>query len=331
MSFDFSNGSKFILAGVDDVEKLKSIAGITRIVVEEATELDEAEFNQIDLRLRGLNILSPSITLMFNPVSNNHWLCNRFDTNFDEETTIFLNTTYRDNVFLDAQYIKTLENLVNIDENLYRIYVLNEWGIEDPESLFAKDFKEKLHYTKSRAELYSPHHDVFLCWDFNIQNTCLVVQNPQDNVINVLQEYHIKGYDLEMLANLIKKEYEGHFITINGDAAGHSRSALTSGNATAYDILKGLFGLSWEQFHVPRSNPSHRNSRLLSNLIFKTCNVNIALECVELKNDLISVKVDDSGSMDPYKKKNPNRSHWLDPLRYHFNAHHSNILTLLNK
>lgn len=322
MSFEFSNGSRFILSGIDDVEKLKSIAGITRIVIEEATELDENDFNQIDLRLRGINLINPSITLLFNPISANHWLCKRFDTNFDPKTTLFLNTTYKDNAFLDQQYIETLENLINIDENLYRIYVLNEWGIEDPDKLFAKDYNRNKHFGKSFDELYRADLDVYLAWDFNIQNTVTIIQT-YGNIINCLRSYHIKGYDLYMLCDLIKADFPNSFYIINGDASGKGGSALTRGNESAYDIIKSCLDLSWSQFIVPASNPSHLNSRLLTNLIFKFCEVNISIECVELDKDLTSVEIDNKGSMDPYKTKHSERSHWLDNLRYHFNAHHS--------
>src|SRR5688500_18084453 len=43
MSFTFNNGNQIIMAGVDDPEKLKSIAGITSIWIEEPTELEEKE------------------------------------------------------------------------------------------------------------------------------------------------------------------------------------------------------------------------------------------------------------------------------------------------
>lgn len=52
-SFTFDNGSEIITSGLDDVEKLKSISGITSIWIEEATDLDESDFDQLDLRLRG--------------------------------------------------------------------------------------------------------------------------------------------------------------------------------------------------------------------------------------------------------------------------------------
>ncbi len=328
MSYTFSNGSVFVMIGTDDVEKLKSIAGITRIVMEEATEFEESDFDQIDMRLRGIDLVNPQITLMFNPISVNHWLCKRFDTNFNPDTTLFLNTTYRDNAYLDEGYKKKLEDLININENLYRIYVLNEWGVEDPDKLFAKDYKKSKHFGKSFDELYSRDHEIYLAWDFNIQNTCLAIQNV-DGAINVLREYHIKGYDLQMLSELIKKDFPGHIYIINGDASGRAGSALTAGNVSAYHMLRGYLNIGSYSFHVPNSNPSHLNSRLLCNLVFKFSEVNICKDCIQLDNDLMSCEIDDRGSLDPYKKKHADRSHWLDPLRYHLNFEHYSKIKMI--
>ena len=53
MLISFANGSEIIFAGLDDVEKLKSIYDITGIWVEEASEITEADFNAI-CRERGI-------------------------------------------------------------------------------------------------------------------------------------------------------------------------------------------------------------------------------------------------------------------------------------
>ena len=47
------NGNKFIFTGLDNVEKLKSISGVTDMWIEEATELEQKDFQQLDLRIRG--------------------------------------------------------------------------------------------------------------------------------------------------------------------------------------------------------------------------------------------------------------------------------------
>ena len=54
-SFEFlPNGSQVIMAGLDDVEKLKSIHGVDKVWIEEASEITESDFKQINLRLRGI-------------------------------------------------------------------------------------------------------------------------------------------------------------------------------------------------------------------------------------------------------------------------------------
>jgi phage terminase large subunit len=71
-AIELPNGSQFLYRGLDDAEKIKSIAGITDIVIEEATELAYDEFTQLDLRLRA-NAPNLQMFLMFNPVSKVNW------------------------------------------------------------------------------------------------------------------------------------------------------------------------------------------------------------------------------------------------------------------
>src|SRR6185369_16586060 len=49
-------GVTFLFIGLDDVEKVKSISGVDRIWIEEATELaQQSELDQLRLRLRGFD------------------------------------------------------------------------------------------------------------------------------------------------------------------------------------------------------------------------------------------------------------------------------------
>lgn len=127
MAITCINGATLITSGLDDVEKLKSIANINRIWVEEASETTEKDFNQLDLRLRGLSELGYQLTLTFNPISELHWLKRSF---FDlgRPDSFVMKTTYKDNEFLDDGYIKTLMELEKQDYQYYRIYALGEWG-----------------------------------------------------------------------------------------------------------------------------------------------------------------------------------------------------------
>jgi phage terminase large subunit len=123
----FINGSEMLFKGFDDPEKIKSIAGITRVWIEEATELTKDDFNQINLRVRGRDNLQ--ITLTFNPIDEDHWIKSYFfDTQDTRDRTTILHTTYKDNQFIDEAYKQELESYRLIDPNYYKIYALGQWG-----------------------------------------------------------------------------------------------------------------------------------------------------------------------------------------------------------
>lgn len=132
-----ANGNTLISSGCDDVEKLKSIAGITSIWIEEATEISESDFDQIDLRMRSLKGEYEQIILTFNPVDERHWIKKRF---FSKNSTIafdYLKTTFRDNAnFLPPQYINTIESMAEVNKRYYDIYANGEWGVASTEYLF---------------------------------------------------------------------------------------------------------------------------------------------------------------------------------------------------
>lgn len=120
------SGNQILCAGLNDVEKLKSIYGITDIWVEEASEIAELDFNQLNLRLRGETKYKKQITLTFNPVSALHWCKARF---FDrvEPDCITHHSTYKDNLRLDADTIKHLESIT--DPYFKAVYVDGDWGV----------------------------------------------------------------------------------------------------------------------------------------------------------------------------------------------------------
>jgi phage terminase large subunit len=325
MSFEFKNGSRFILAGLDDVDKLKSIAGITRIVIEEADQTEFEDFTQLDLRLRGETLLNPQITLLFNPVSQNHWLKRRFFDVEDKTEIEIIESSYKDNHFLDAKYIQILEDLINHDENKYRIYVLNEWGVEDPNKLFVRDFNYHKHVVEHLD--FDKTADIYLTFDLNYDPTCLVIQDITGE-IRILKEYHRKGMNITELLLTVQKEFPGFYV-VNGDASGHHSRNLTD-NSTSYEIIKDMLGLSWQSFNVPKANPTHKRSRILTNILFKLYNIKIHKDCLQLIQDLEAVEVDEFDNIDAYKKKNPLRSHWLDALRYYIFANHSDKIRDMN-
>ena len=127
---ELPNGSVFIFKGLDDEEKIKSIDGITDIVIEEATELTEDEFTQLNLRLRAL-VDYPQMYLMFNPISKANWVYNYFFTGEVADNILVIKTTYKDNKFLSPEYVEELERLQYRNPAYYRIYTLGEFATLD--------------------------------------------------------------------------------------------------------------------------------------------------------------------------------------------------------
>ena len=140
------NQNEIVFAGLDDVEKLKSITfskgELTDVWIEEASEVLESDFNQLDVRLRGKGT-KKQIVISFNPIDINHWLKKRFFDRTDDNIEIF-HSTYKDNNFLDDDYKKLLESYKDTDEYYYNVYCLGMWGVLGKTVFDARKINERL-------------------------------------------------------------------------------------------------------------------------------------------------------------------------------------------
>lgn len=171
MSITYCNGSQILFAGLDDVEKLKSIYNITMMWIEEASEITQTDFNQLDLRLRGNTPYYKQIILTFNPVDINHWLKLRFFDKADSEVTTH-HSTYHDNRFLDADAVKVLENYKDTDIYYYSVYCLGEWGTFGKTIFSAQDISGRL------AQIEKPMH----CGYFDEKGLFVKEENSYINI-----------------------------------------------------------------------------------------------------------------------------------------------------
>lgn len=139
------NGSQIMFSGLDDVEKLKSIEGVTSIWIEEATELNQEDFEQLDLRLRGDHGCLKQIILTLNPISEQHWIKKVF---FDDpmQGVFTLKTTYLDNAFIDDDYKMVMDNKKKTNPRYYNIYALGNWGTA--EGLIFNNVQQRLIRTE---------------------------------------------------------------------------------------------------------------------------------------------------------------------------------------
>ena len=137
-------GNEVAFAGLDDVEKIKSITfengELTDIWIEEATECQESDINQLKVRLRG-GKSKKQMVLSFNPINIQHWIKKHF---IDSKLATVCFSTYKDNKFLTDDDRKALEDLKYTDEYTYEVYALGHWGIVGKTVFDAKAITKRL-------------------------------------------------------------------------------------------------------------------------------------------------------------------------------------------
>jgi len=123
-----SNTIQFFSTGGREanIERLKS-TNFNYIWLEEANEFSWEDFLTIDLRLRAPTVKEYNqIYISLNPTNATGWIPTKLVKRRDVEV---IHSTYKDNPFCSRDYIETLNNLMEQDENFYRIYALGEWGV----------------------------------------------------------------------------------------------------------------------------------------------------------------------------------------------------------
>jgi phage terminase large subunit len=187
MVMTYKNGSQILFAGLDDVEKLKSIYGITGIWIEEASELDESDFNQLDIRLRGETTYYKQIIIAFNPIDVNHWLKKRFfDKKHPNATTH--HSTYKDNRFLDDEAKQVLEAYKGTDPYYYTVYCLGQWGVFGKTIFDAQKISERL------SKIKEPIKQGSFCFDYDgLKITNIEWVDDPDGFVRIYKE-PIKGF-----------------------------------------------------------------------------------------------------------------------------------------
>jgi phage terminase large subunit len=114
-SYKFFNGSYLEFFSIDNPQKVR---GRKRDICycNEANELDFEDFQQLSLRT------NKCLFIDFNPSDTEHWL---YDL-LKDERSILIKSTYKDNNYLSKEIVQEIENLINVDENYYKIYALGE-------------------------------------------------------------------------------------------------------------------------------------------------------------------------------------------------------------
>ena len=293
MTITCANGSSLITSGLDDVEKLKSVANVNRLWVEEASEISEKDFNQLDLRLRGQSKIGYQLTLTFNPISETHWLKKSF---FDvgRPNSFVLKTTYKNNLFLDEQYIQTLLQLEKEDYQYYRIYALGEWG-SIGNIIYSNWEKQDL------SDIKDTFDNLYNGVDFGFaSDPTAFVRVHLDNkrkTIYILDEFALRGLFIDDVANELKGRMGNEYITCDS-AEPRSVQDLKRNDIRALPAKKGPgsieHGIKWLQGHK----------------------IIVDESCTEIISELSTYKYKEDKDGNVIAKPVDANNHILDALRY---------------
>lgn len=196
---------------------------------------------------------------------------------------------------------------------------------------FAYSFDPARHVGKTGKPKISLPLD--LSFDFNVDPiTCLACQHSEDKQeIRIHKEFRLKNSDIYELCDAIITEYgDDYYFRVTGDASGNNRSAMVGDNLNYYKIIIKKLKLE-DQLFVPAANPLHRNSRVLTNSLFKR-HPSVLIdedECPFLILDNKFVECNEDGDID--KTGDKHRGHLIDCERYYFNTWHSDFLRKYNE
>jgi len=132
------NGSTIIFKGADDAEKLKGLSAVSIVLMDEANEFTEQDFETIDQSIRGGHY--HSIYLCHNPVpklaGSLFWFEKQFQVSettgeilryYDDNLGTYvstLRTTYKNNEYCPENVKKRLEGYKNTNPALYKLWAL---------------------------------------------------------------------------------------------------------------------------------------------------------------------------------------------------------------
>lgn len=256
----FPNGSEIIFIGLDEETKLLSLNGVGVIFIEEVFEVPKPIVEQLNLRLRG-STPNQQIIMAFNPISKNHWLYDFCELN-PPSSFIFLHSTYKDNPFLNAEYVAELEELYTRNPAKARIFCDGLWGV-DAEGLVITNWrKREFDAMELAARGYELRYGVDLGW---IDKTAIILTlyDRENKTIYVFNEFYRSGCQLNEIAAAAKDMGVGKTKLYVDAAEPRSIQYFRNEGLNAIGCSKGKdsvkAGYMFLQDHLIIVHPSCRN------------------------------------------------------------------------
>lgn len=301
-----ANGYQIIFAGLDDVEKLKSLTpakgSLTDIWIEEATETEQSTVKQLYKRQRGGSESTPKrLTMSFNPVIQSHWIYDEYfarvawsdsQTEYHGDDLSIQKTWYIHNRFLTADDRKDLER--ETDRYYYNVYTLGNWGVLG-NVIFTNWSVQDL--SEMRNQLINTHNGL----DFGFSSDPAALSRSHYDrsrkTIYLFDEIYETGLTNPQLAALLRPMC-GQELIICDSAEPKSIRELRDLNINAHPAEKGPdsvnFGIQWLQ---------------QQSIIIDT-------RCINTRNEFMQYKWKEDRDGRAYRQPVDHNNHIIDATRY---------------
>jgi phage terminase large subunit len=301
-----TNGYQIIFAGLDDVEKLKSLVPVkgvlTDVWVEEATEVSRDDVKQLYKRQRGgSNDVPKRLTISFNPIMQSHWIYTTYfsgisltdsQTEYKSQALSILKTWYIHNRFLTDDDIRDLENE---QDKYYRdVYTYGNWGVLG-HTIFTNWRVEDL----SSIQATFTNHRNGLDFGFSSDPAALSRSHydKTHKTIYIFDELYELGLTNDVLAVDVLKIC-GRDRVICDSAEPKSIAELRNYGVDAQPAIKGkdsvIFGIQWLQQQT----------------------IVIDAKCVNAKNEFMQYKWKEDKNGEAIRQPIEHNNHIIDATRY---------------
>lgn len=223
----FHNGSVIIFKGMDKPDKIKSVNGVSIVWLEECSEIKYSGYKELLGRLRTPNV-SIHFFLSCNPVGMENWVYRHFFKRLDDdgnETVVldeeelykkkyivkngvyYMHSTPDDNIFLPSDYLKTLDDIKEFDEPLWRVARLGRFGANGtrvlPQLTVAKSPKMFKMFVNELGE-----ENMYFGFDFGFEESynaviCMSVDSKH-SILYIWDEIYVNHLTDDQMAELPK-------------------------------------------------------------------------------------------------------------------------------
>ena len=231
-------GKKLYFMGIESSQssadsKLKSIPELENVLIEEASEITEDEFDKLNLSVRDIDS-EPKIVLCFNPSHQSHWVYQKFynkrDVDYDfngiKDEVLYIHTTYLDNIKnLDESFLREAETTKKYDPIKFQRDFMGKWLNEVDNPLLSKQL---LDLAIEKVEIPQVFDKIVVAIDpaatvnKNSDATGIAVCAKKDKDFYILEciEEKLSPLDWANKTKLLYQKYNADFIVYEANQGG---------------------------------------------------------------------------------------------------------------